>query len=154
MPTITKNKKIFHDYEILEKYEAGIELLGHEVKSAKAGQAKLDGAYILFRHNEAYIVGAHIPRWRFSAPDATYDPTRKRRLLLKRKELDYLSGKSTVPGLTIKPISMYTTKHGLLKLEIAVVRGKKQFDKRETIKKRDLERESRQHLKLKTKGGH
>lgn len=148
MKIITKNKKLFHDYDILEKYEAGIELWGAEVKSVKAGQAKLDGAYVLFHHNQAYLVGAHIPRWRFSPPDAAYDPARKRRLLLKRKEIDYLTGKGAVEGLTIKPISVYTTEHGLIKVEIAVVRGKKQFDKRETIRKREVERETGRTLKL------
>lgn len=151
MPIITKNKKIFHDYEILEKYEAGIELLGHEVKAVKAGQIKIDGAYILFKNNEGYLVGAHIAPWRFRAPDLSYDPYRRRRLLLKRKEIDYLNGKSTVQGLTIKPISVYTTKQGLIKLEIGIARGKKQFDKRETIKQRDLDRESRQALKSRSK---
>ena len=151
MPVITKNKKIFHDYEILEKYEAGIELFGQEVKSIKANQIKIDSAYILFKNNQAYMVGAYIARWKGATQSLDYDPERKRRLLLKAKEIDYLQGKSSMAGLTIKPISVYTTKHGLIKVEIAVVRGKKQFDKRETIRKRELERESRRVLKNKVR---
>ena len=147
MKIITKNKKIFYDFQVLDKYEAGIELLGHEVKSVKAGQVKIDGAYILFKGNEAYLIGAHIAPWKFKAPDAADDPYRKRRLLLKKKEINYLRGKSAMQGLTIKPISVYTTSHGLIKLELAVVKGKQKFDKRESIKKRDIERETRQTMK-------
>ena len=151
MPVITKNKKIFHDYEIIDKYEAGIELLGQEVKSIKANQIKIDSAYILFKNNQAYMVGAYIARWKSALQSLDYDPERKRRLLLKAKEIDYLQGKAGVAGLTIKPISVYTTKHGLIKVEIAIVRGKKEFDKRETIKKRDIERETRRELRVKIK---
>ncbi len=151
MKIITKNKKLFHDFEVLETYDAGLELFGYEVKAVKGGQIKIDGAYILFKQNEAFLVGAHIAPWRFKAPDAGYDPYRRRRLLLKRKEIDYLNGKSTVQGLTVKPISVYTTESGLLKLELGVMRGKKKFDKRETIKQRELSRESRQALKSRSK---
>lgn len=152
MATIALNRKIRHDFEVLKKLEAGIVLAGSEVKAAKAGQINIGGGYIHLRDGEAFLVDAHIAPWKFSAL-SSYDPYRIRKLLLKKKELDYLIGKSRVKGLTIKPISVYTTHRGLIKLEIGILRGKKKFDKRETIKQKDLDRESRQQLKLKTRTG-
>lgn len=150
MATIAQNRKIKHDFEVLEKIEAGIVLNGSEVKATKAGQVNISGAYTHLRHNEAYVIGMHIAPWKFSSL-AQYDPYQTRKLLLKKKELSYLIGKSQVAGLTIKPISVYTTERGLIKLEIGILRGKKKFDKRETIKQRDLGREARQNMKITAK---
>lgn len=150
MAIITYNRKIAHDFEILEKIEAGIALIGSEVKSIKAGQINIEGGYVNLRSAEAYLVGAHVAPWKFKS-DAAYDPYRSRKLLLNKKELNYLIGKAAIKGLTIKPISVYTTKRGLIKLEIAVLRGKKQFDKRETIRKRELERETSRKIKIDNK---
>ena len=148
MPTITTNKKALHDYQILEKLEAGICLSGPEVKSVKAGQINLKGGYISTDNNsEAWLVDTHISSYKPAASvQANYQPNQRRKLLLRKKEIDYLQGKSKEKGLTILPISVYT-KGSLIKLEIAVAKGKKQYDKRETIKKREIDREIRRKLK-------
>jgi SsrA-binding protein len=148
MPNLAVNKKGLHDYQVLEKFEAGIALTGPEVKSAKAGQINLTGGYITISAlGQAGLIGAHIAPYKPAAAiQASYDPTRTRRLLLRKKEIDYLMGKSREKGLTIMPISVYT-KGSLIKLEIGLVRGKKQFDKRESIKKREIDREIKRKLK-------
>lgn len=150
MPKITTNKKALHDYQVLEKLEAGIVLSGPEVKSVKAGQINLKGSYISIDNNsEVWLVNTHIPPYKPAAASQTnYQPTRRRKLLLQKKEIDYLRGKSKEKGLTILPISVYT-KGSLIKLEIGLVRGKKQYDKRVTIKKREIDREIRRKLKRK-----
>ena len=141
MPLIS-NRKAHFNYEILEKFEAGIELLGLEVKSLKASQGSLEGAHVVVRGGEAYIVNMNIPPYQPSNTPKDYEPLRNRRLLLTKKEIEELSKEENKKGLTIVPLSVYN-KGRKLKLEIALVRGKKQFDKRETIKKRDTEREVR-----------
>jgi SsrA-binding protein len=141
MPLI-QSKKAHFNYEILEKIEAGIELLGFEVKSLKNGQGSLEGAHVTVRGNEAFILNMQIPPYQPSNTPKEYDPLRTRRLLLTKKEIEHLSKEEAQKGLTIVPISVYN-KGRKLKLEIAIVRGKKKFDKRETIKKRDTEREMR-----------
>lgn len=139
MTTYVQNKKATFDYELLEKYEAGISLLGTEVKSVRQGQGKLDGAYVIIRGGEAFLVGASIPAFQKKNAPEDYDPERPRKLLFKGKELAELYSESEQKGLTIVPIRLYN--HGRnLKLEIAVARGKKKFDKRETIKERDVKR--------------
>ena len=146
--TIAKNKKALHDYQVLEKLEAGIALLGPEVKSVKAGQINLKGSYVSIDNKmEAWLVGAHISPYKpASANQHKYQPTRTRKLIFHKKEIGHLLGKSREKGLTILPISVYT-KGGLIKLAVAVVRGKKQHDKRQTIKKRESDREIRSKLK-------
>lgn len=139
MTTYVQNKKATFDYEILEKFEAGISLLGTEVKSVRKGQGKLEGAYVIIRGGEAFLVGASIPAFqKKNAPD-DYDPERPRKLLFKAKELAELYSESEQKGLTIVPIRLYNSGQ-LLKLEVAIARGKKKFDKRETIKERDVKR--------------
>ncbi len=145
MPLI-QNKKAYFNYEILEKIEAGIELLGFEVKSLKKGQGSLEGSHITVRGNEAFVVNMQIPPYQPANTPKEYDPTRNRRLLLTKKEIGQLSGEENQKGLTIVPLSVYN-KGRKLKLEIAIVRGKKKYDKRETIKKRDVEREIRREIK-------
>lgn len=139
MPSLARNKRAFHDYDLLLKVEAGIELTGAEVKSAKAGQVSLKGAYVAVRGGEAWLLGAHISAYKPAGTSRAYDPARVRRLLLKRSELKTLTGRIQT-GLTIVPLSLYT-KRGLVKLEIALARGRKQFEKRDAIRKREIQRE-------------
>lgn len=148
MPTLATNKKALHDYLVLEKIEAGIQLSGAEVKSVKGGSVNLKGSYVTIDGGgQAWLIGAHISAYRAAGADQKgYDPTHSRRLLLHKKEIGYLIGKSHERGLTILPISVYT-KGSLIKLELAVARGKKQYDKRETIKKRETDRTIRRMLK-------
>ena len=148
MAQITQNKKAFHDYSILEKMEAGIVLFGHEVKAVKGGQINLKGSYIsIDKNNEAWIIGCHISPYRHASQSLSgYDPLRPRKLLLNKYQVDYLSEKLHERGLTILPLSVYT-KGSLIKIEIGVARGKKKHDKRESIKKRTIEREIGRRLK-------
>jgi SsrA-binding protein len=141
-----RNKKVSFNYEILEKFEAGIELIGTEVKSIRAGHTSLDGSHILIRGGEAFLVGATIPPYQTKNAGAGYDPIRNRKLLLTQKELFDLEKIEKKKGLTIVPIALYS-KGRKIKIEIAVVQGKKKFDKRETIKKRETERDIRRTLK-------
>ncbi len=140
------NKRARFDFEILNTFEAGISLLGTEVKSLRGGQGKLEGAYVVIRGGEAFLVGASIPAFQKKNVDPSYDPERARTLLLTQKELTELEQKSEKQGLTIVPLSLYN-KGSLLKLEIAVAKGKKKFDKRESIKKRDTERDVARELR-------
>ena len=148
MPSIATNKKALYDYQVIEKFEAGIVLSGPEVKSVKGGNINLKGSYISIGHDDQIsLIGAHIAPYKPAhAIQTSYNPTQNRRLLLNKKEIDYLRGKEKEKGLTIMPISVYT-KGSLIKVEIALVRGKKQFDKRETIKKREDDRKIRRALK-------
>jgi len=139
MPTIIKNKKGLHNYEVLEKFEAGIVLSGQEVKSVKQGHIHLDGSYVRIKKGEAWLVGAEIPKYRHAGSLRDYDAKRDRKLLLRKKEIRYLVGKTQEKGLTLIPVSVYT-KRSKIKLEIGVARGKKKHDKREVIKKREDER--------------
>ena len=139
MTTYVQNKKAGFDYEILEKFEAGISLLGTEVKSVRKGQGKLDGAYVIVRGGEAFLVGASIPAFQKKNAPEDYDPERPRKLLFSAKELVKLHEESERHGLTIVPIRLYNSGQ-LLKLEVAIARGKKKYDKRETIKERDVKR--------------
>ena len=143
---LAENKKFYIQYEALEEYEAGIELLGLEVKSIKAGHMNLEGARVLVRGGVAFLVGATVPPYQVNNSPADYDPTRVRRLLLTRKQIIELYDQGEQRGLTIVPISVYN-KHNLIKLKIAVARGKKKYDKRQDIKKRDVEREIGRTLK-------
>lgn len=137
---LAENKKAEFEYEILEKMEAGLVLTGQEVKSAKMGQINLKGAYVTFYGDNAYILNMHINKYKPAGKLLNYDPTQSRRILLHKKQIAYLRGKSMEKGLTIVPLHVYT-KGRLLKIEVAVTRGKKLYDKRETIKKRELKRE-------------
>lgn len=140
MPALLENKKAFFNYEILERLEAGLELSGTEVKSLKSKHGSIAGARVIVRGGEAYIIGMDIPPYQpLNAPKG-YDPQQTRRLLLHKREIAHLAGKAEERGLTVVPIRVYTT-HGFVKLEIGIVRGKKKFEKREKIKKRDTERE-------------
>jgi SsrA-binding protein len=143
---LAENKKAFYDYEILETFEAGIELIGIEVKSLRAHGATLEGAHVIIRGGEAFLIQMNIPPFQVANTPKDYDPLRVRRLLLNKAELNKLANLESGRGLTIVPIKVYN-KVRVVKLEIAVARGKKEFDKRQSIKKRESDRESRRTLK-------
>jgi SsrA-binding protein len=144
--SLLKNKKAYFDYEILERYEAGIELFGFEVKSLKNSNASLEGAHIIVRGKEAFVTNMHISPYQPKNTPKEYDPLRNRKLLLTKEEIGKLEKVEKQKGLTIIPLSVYN-KSNKLKLEVAVVRGKKKYDKRETLKKRDAEKDIRRSLK-------
>lgn len=146
MSTIAKNKKAYFDYEILETYEAGIELRGYEVKSVKLGHISLKGAYVTMKDNEAWLLNAHISPYQPANMPKDYNPTRSRRLLLKKSEIAGLVGKSKSQGLTAVPLSVYTKK-GKIKIRIGVGSGKRKYEKRELLKKRDAMKEVGRMLK-------
>ncbi|MFA5420767.1 MAG: SsrA-binding protein SmpB [Patescibacteria group bacterium] len=153
MKILAINKKAKFDYEILETYEAGIVLFGYEVKSVKSGQANLKASYVSFRVNdknnhEAYLLKTYIPLYKPAGKRDEYDPERERKVLLKKKELDALVSKKQERGLTVIPIKLYT-KGSFIKLELAVVRGKKKYDKREDLKRKDVDRQLRTLTKQK-----
>ncbi len=148
MQVYAKNKKALFDYELLEEYEAGIELKGYEVKSIKVGKVSIKGARVILRGKEAFLVGASISPYQIANTPKNYDPERARRLLLTKKELSELIGKEQQKGLTLPAILLYN-KGGKIKLKFAVARGKKKYDKREDIKRRDFERDARRSLKYK-----
>ena len=142
---VTINRLASHNYELYERYEAGIVLKGHEVKSIRAGGMNIKDSYVLIKNNEVFLVGAHISPYSHLTSER-YDPVRTRKLLLNRYEINKLAGKVKEKGFTLIPTRVYF-KGGLAKLEFAIARGKKLFDKREQIKKRDIEREQRRDLK-------
>lgn len=143
---LANNKKALFDYHILEKMEVGLVLTGPEVKAIRNGQMNLKGAFVTFHNGNAYLIGAHISRYQPAGKQLDYEPDHSRRLVLHKKEIRYLQGKSQEKGLTIVPISVYT-KNRFLKLEIGIAKGKKEFDKRETIKKRDTAKDIRRAIK-------
>lgn len=140
------NKRASFDYDISDKYEAGLVLRGFEVKSVKTGHISLKGSFVTVRGNELFLTNANIPLYKHAGAIANYDPTRPRKLLLKKREIAHLIGKSRVEGLTLVPIRVYT-KRGLLKLEFGAGKGRKKVDKREVIKKREAKRKIERALK-------
>lgn len=143
------NKKAVFDYEILDRFEAGIVLSGQEVKSLRDGHAKLDGSFVKILGNEAYLINANIFPYTYARPEK-YDPKQTRKLLLHRRELISIRSKIDGANLTLIPISWYT-KGPLIKLEVGLARGKKQYEKRDKMRKeqqkRELEREFRGRVK-------
>ncbi len=137
---IATNKRAYFDYQILESYEAGIELLGFEVKAIKSGRINLAGSYVVIRDNQAWLLNADIPPYQPLNTPANYDSKRTRRLLLKKSEIKNLIGRTQEKGLTLVPLKVYT-KNRRIKILVALAKSKKATDKRETIKKRDIERE-------------
>lgn len=146
MTTFIHNKKAGFSYELGDTYEAGIELLGFEVKAIKAGRGNFDGSYIVVRGKEVYLIAASIPPYQASNTPEDYDSARNRRLLLTKKEILMLQEIDKNKGLTLVPISLYN-KGRLLKVSFAVGRGKKKTDKRQSIKKREDNREMARTLK-------
>jgi SsrA-binding protein len=147
MKVLSENKKAYFIYQILEKFEAGISLNGQEVKSIKLGRINLMGSYVVIRNKEVYLIGANVPPYQPKNAPADYDPQRSKKLLLRKKEIDYLFGKSQQKGLTMIPLKVYTN-NGKIKLEFGIGRVRKKFDKRETIKKRETEKEMKRELKM------
>jgi SsrA-binding protein len=148
MKSLVSNKKATFDFELLETFEAGASLLGTEVKSLRTGQGKLEGAHVIIRGKEAFLVNASIPAFQKTNIRGEYDPERARKLLLTEKEIVMLEQKSEKQGLTIVPIKWYN-KGSKLKLEIALARGKKKQDKRQSIKARDTGRDIAREVKYK-----
>ncbi len=140
MSVLIDNRKAHFNYEVIQKYEAGIELFGFEVKSIKGGRAILAGSFAIVRGGEVYLMNMQIPAYQVGNTPLDYDPTRTRKLLLSRKQINELTDMDNKKGLTLIPLSLYS-KGRLIKVELAVVKGKKNYDKRETIKKRDTNRE-------------
>lgn len=145
MKEIVVNKKAYHDYIIEETYEAGISLFGSEIKSIRAGKVSLKEAYVSFKDGQAHIKDMHIAEYK-QASYNNHDETRDRRLLLHKKEINKLSVKCKIQGYTCIPLKMYF-KNGLVKLEIALAKGKSLYDKRESDKKKTMEMQAKQALK-------
>lgn len=143
---IADNRKARHDYHIEEQFEAGLALEGWEVKSLRAGRAQLAESYVTIKKGEAWLLGAHISILKTTSTHVKADPLRTRKLLLHKKELDTLIGAVQRKGYTIVPLNLHWSK-GRAKLEIALAKGKKLYDKRETEKRRDWERQKQRLLK-------
>lgn len=139
MATIANNKRASFDYEILDRFEAGLMLTGAEVKSIKTGHISLKGSFVTMHEGELYLTNANIPPYPFARGNSSYDPTRSRKLLVRKSEIKSLIGKLHAKGLTLVPIRVYTKKR-LIKLEFALGRGKKAFDKRSDIAKKEAKR--------------
>jgi SsrA-binding protein len=142
---IAENRKARFDFHILETFEAGLALLGTEVKAMREGRANLRDSYCRIENGEAYLMGSHLGQYSHGG-SASHDPVRPKKLLLHIEELRKLIGKTTEKGMTIVPLRMYF-KRGRAKLEIALAKGKKSYDKRETIKRREADRETRAAVK-------
>lgn len=148
--TIALNKKALHDYFIEHKFEAGLVLSGWEVKSLRAGKAQLVDSYVLLKDDEAWLMGAHITPLKTASTHVIADPTRTRKLLLNKRELDKLFGAVQQKGYTCVALSLYWKQH-LIKCEIALAKGKKDFDKRHVEKERDADREVQRAMRSKGK---
>ena len=148
MKALAENNRARFDYEILETYEAGIVLYGFEVKSIKIGHVSLKGSYIIIKDNEPFLINSLVSPYQQANTPESYDPQRSRKLLLKKSEIKTLIGKFGVKGLTLVPLRIYTKK-SKLKLEFGIGKGKRKIDKRETIKKRDTEREEGRDFRIK-----
>lgn len=147
MKILAENKRAYFNYQILEKFEAGISLIGQEVKSIKSGRISLAGSYVIIKNGEAFWIGANIHPYQPKNIPKDYNPERSRKLLLKKSEINYLIGKAKQKGLTLIPLRVYT-KRGKIKLEFGIAKSLKKVDKRELIKKREIERGLKRELKL------
>jgi SsrA-binding protein len=147
MPVIAINKRASFDYALGERYEAGLVLTGNEVKSVKTGHASLKGSFVTVKGNELYLTNAFIPRYAQAHRDTQHEDTRSRKLLLRKREIRSLIGKARTEGLTLVPIRLYTKKQ-LVKLEFAVGKGKKAYDKRSDIAKREAKRKMERAMKV------
>ncbi len=147
MKVIQKNKKAFFDYRIKETFEAGIALLGHEVKSVKGGNISLKGGFVTINQGEVWLLNANISLYKH-ATDKNYDPHRTRKLLLHRKEIERLIGKVQEKGITLVPLKIYLKK-GKIKIEVGLGEGKKKYDKRQAIKEREDKRKIERAIRKK-----
>jgi SsrA-binding protein len=146
--SIIDNKKAFHDYFIEERYEAGLVLEGWEVKAIRAGRANIKEAYVILKREEPFIIGMHISALPTASTHVRADPTRSRKLLLNAEEIAKLIGKVEQRGYTLVPLDLHYSK-GRVKLEVGLAKGKKQYDKRETEKERDWQREQQRLMRRK-----
>ncbi|MGA2531807.1 MAG: SsrA-binding protein SmpB [Candidatus Aminicenantales bacterium] len=144
--TVAVNKHVSHDYEILERFEAGLALQGSEVKSIRDGRISLKESYAEVKNGEVFLVKCHVSPYE-AANIFNHEPVRDRKLLLHRREIKRLDGKIRERGLTLVPVRVLITDRGKIKLELALVRGKREYEKREAIKKRDTDREMRAEIK-------
>jgi SsrA-binding protein len=142
---LASNRRALHDYEILETFEAGLKLAGTEVKSVRMGRIQLKDSYVELRNGQAYLVGAHISPYSHGNRE-NHDPEQPRKLLLRRREIDRLFGRTQLKGLTAIPLSVYL-KGNWVKVEVGLAQGKKTFDKREAVRERELDREAEVALK-------
>ena len=149
-PSTIINRSARYEYSVADTYEAGIQLSGAEVKSLRAGRAQLKESYVHITDGEAYLVNCHISAYAF-ARDEDYEPTRRRKLLLKRREIDELEGKLTQKGWVLIPMKMYIKKNKF-KVELGLGRGKKQYEKREQKRRSDIKREVEREVKAKYRG--
>mgnify|MGYP001123987959 FL=1 len=143
---LIQNKDVYRNYEILERYTTGIELKGFEVKAIFSGKGSLKGSYVSYKDNELFLKNFYLPPYQEKNTPKDYNPSRDRRLLLRRKEINYLLNKIRQPGLTIVPLKIYN-QNRLIKVEIALVKGLKKYEKREKIKKREFQRQKERALK-------
>jgi SsrA-binding protein len=148
MKIISQNKKALFNYQVIEKFQAGISLLGQEVKSIKTRGVNLEGSYIVIRNNEVFWIGCKISPYQPKNAPKDFNPERARKLLLKKEEIKYLIGKSKEKSLTMIPLMVYT-KNDRIKIEFGIVKSKKKFNKKEVIKKREIEKEIERELKTK-----
>ena len=148
--SIVQNKKVFHDYFIEDKLEAGLVLKGWETKSVRSGRAQLKESYIIIRQGEVFLLGAHISPLNSASTHIKTDPTRTRKLLLHSEQIDKLIGKVERSGYTLVPINLHYSK-GRIKIDIGLAKGKKQFDKRATIKEKEWKRQEQRLLRETTK---
>jgi SsrA-binding protein len=146
MGILAENRKAKFDYTILQAFQAGLVLNGQEVKSIRLGRMNLTGSYVALQKGELFLVGSQVPRYQPKNAPAGYSPERSRKLLVRKQELNSLIGKSKERGLTLLPLRVYTQKHKI-KLEFALAKGQKKYDKREKIKKREADREIERELK-------
>lgn len=146
MTILVENKKAFYDYEILEKFKAGIVLQGQEVKSIKNKRINLQGSFVALKGEEVFLIGSHVPAYQPKNAPYDYEPQRPKKLLLKKIEIKHLIGKSRQKGLTMVPLIVYSVK-GKIKLDFAIVKAKKKYDKREKIKEREGKREMEREMK-------
>jgi SsrA-binding protein len=148
----TVNKKAYRNFELVDKFEAGLSLLGSEVKSLRAAQADLDGSYARIEGRQCWLIGAKIAQYQ-QAGTANHDPTRKRKLLLHKAEIRRIKIKLEQRGFTFVPLRIYFNNRGLAKIELALARGKRQYDKRKTItertQKRDIDRDMKKYRRKK-----
>jgi SsrA-binding protein len=150
--SIVENRKAFHDYFIEERFEAGLALAGWEVKAVRAGRAHLTEAYVVVKNGELLLIGAHLSPLTTASTHVQADPTRTRKLLMHREEINRLIGKVERAGYTLTPLNLHF-KNGRIKLEIGLAKGKKQHDKRATLREREWNREQQRLLRNRTGGG-
>ena len=141
MRILTENKRVHFDFKIIERFTAGVVLTGHETKSVKTGRAQIAGAHVIIRGSEVFIVGMEIPSFQPKNAPEDYDPGRTKKLLLQKREIEKLFGKIR-EGFTVVPLKIFEQKKRI-KLEIALAKGLKKYDRREILKKREAEREIR-----------